>query len=175
MHKLQSFVSRMRLELGLEKQIPDFDNRYGNSNAKILFLLEAPGKMAVKSGLITLENNDQTARNFKGQIEKSGVRTSDLLLWNIVPWYLGNGVRIDPAGVSDVKIAFKYLDELLNILTSLKFIVLVGAAARLAHVHLSYTTEVPVLSCHHPSPKVVNKYPEKVDENIRILTRLAKS
>ncbi len=57
----------MRIETGLSEEIPDFDRRFGNENSEILFLLEGPGRKAVESGLISLENNDQTARNMKEQ------------------------------------------------------------------------------------------------------------
>ena len=62
----------------------------------------------------------------------------------------------------------KYLGDLVKMLKGLEFIVLVGGSARRAHIYLSHKTNVRILGCHHPSPKVVNKYPEMVEENIMV-------
>jgi hypothetical protein len=76
--------------------------------------------------------------------------------------------KIKAAGVSDVKKGLKYLGDLVRILKGLEYIVLVGGPARRAHVYLSHSADVRILGCHHPSPKVVNKYPEMVEENILV-------
>ena len=168
MKNLNQFVERIRKEMGLSDEVPNFDPRNGNESARILFLLEAPGKNAVKTGLISFENPDQTARNFREQLEIAGIDRSEIAIWNIVPWYLGDGKKIKPAGVSDVKESIEYLDDLIKILKKLEFIVLVGEKARGAFVYLSHKTAVRILGCHHPSPKVVNTSPEKVEENILV-------
>ena len=69
----------------------------------------------------------------------------------------------------------KYLDELINILKKLEFIVLVGGAARRAHTFLSHRVKIRILGCHHPSPKVVNNNPSMVDENILIFSMMKKA
>jgi hypothetical protein len=50
---LADIVNRIREEHGLINEVPDFDPSNGNENAKFLFLLEAPGAKAVKSGFIS--------------------------------------------------------------------------------------------------------------------------
>jgi len=51
---------------------------------------------------------------------------------------------------------------------NLQCIVLVGGAARLAHIHLSHNTTARILSCHHPSPKVQNTVAGATEENVAV-------
>jgi len=168
MKKLNQFVERIRKEMGPSYEVPNFDPYNGNESARILFVLEAPGAKAVKTGYISFDNPDQTARNFREQLKRAGIDRSEIAIWNIVPWYLGDEKKIRSAGVSDVKMGLKYLGDLVRILKGLEYIVLVGGPARRAHVYLSHKTDVRILGCHHPSPKVVNNYPEMVEENILV-------
>ncbi len=165
---LERFVEKIRQEQGLTNEVPGFDSDNGNEVAKYLFVLEAPGRMAVKSGRLSPENNDPTARKFKEQLLKARIDKSEIVLWNIVPWYLGENGKIRSAKTSDVNVCFEYLDNLIARLKELECIVLVGSAARKAHVHLSHKTNLRVLSCHHPSPKVMNTSDEKDKENVEV-------
>jgi uracil-DNA glycosylase len=47
-------------------------------------------------------------------------------------------------------------------------IILVGQAARQAHVFLSRITPVRIVACHHPSQRVLNSNKEAERENIEI-------
>lgn len=172
MQRLERFVGKIRQERKLTNEVPGFDPTNGNENAQYLFLLEAPGGKAVTSGFVSLDNEDQTARNFKAQLKKANINRSDIVIWNVVPWYLGNRSRIRAANSKDVEQGLKYLDDLLGKLKKLKCIVLVGGAARKAHIHLSYTTSVRILSCYHPSPKVINNVPAAMNENIKVFKAL---
>lgn len=174
MNKLNELVEKIRKEKGLAYEVPGFDPQNGNEDARILFVLEAPGAKAVKTGSISFENPDQTAKNFCEQLMRSGIDRSEICIWNIVPWYLGDGKKIRAADVNDVKMGLNYLGDLIAMLKKLEFIVLVGGPARRAHAYLSHKTSVRILGCHHPSPKVVNNYPEMREENILIF-RIMKS
>jgi uracil-DNA glycosylase len=175
---LTQFVAAIRTAEGLSIEVPDFDPRNGNENARFLFLLEAPGPMAVgRTGYVSFDNPDQTARNFKEQLQVAGIDRSEIAIWNIVPWYLGNASKsqIRAAKTRDVAQCLKYLDLLLMHLRKLECIVLVGSAARKAHVHLSSTTDVRILSCHHPSPRVKNFAPSTVEENIAVFRAMKRA
>jgi len=167
---LTSLVERIRCEQHLSREVPGFDPANGNERARFLFVLEAPGPQAVASGFISLNNNDQTAKNFRTQLTKAGISPSDIALWNVVPWYLGNTekTKIRGALASDVKQGLAYLSEVVFAIEALKCIVLVGGAARQAHVHLSHTTSARILSCHHPSPKVQNTVAGASEENVAV-------
>lgn len=58
-------VNRVRIENNLTREVPGFDPKNGNEQAKYLFLLEAPGPKAIQSGLISFDNEDPSARNFR--------------------------------------------------------------------------------------------------------------
>jgi len=167
--QLELIVEDIRRE-HLSRKIPSFHPQYGNESARFLFLLEAPGPMAVKSGFVQLDNDDQTAKNLNEQFNEAGLCSKDIALWNIVPWYLGNEgeTKIRGAKSSDVKEALPYLDNVVKAITNLECIVLVGSAARKAHIHLSHSTTARLLSCHHPSPKVQNTVSGAAEENIEV-------
>jgi uracil-DNA glycosylase len=175
MDNLRKFVNKIRKENGLTKEVPDFDPLNGNANARILFVLEAPGAKAVKTGYISFDNPDQSARNFRDQLHKAEIDRGEIAIWNIVPWYLGDGNRIKAACVSDVLKGLNYLYELIKILKKLEFIVLVGGAARRAHTFLSHKVNIRILGCHHPSPKVVNNNPSMAEENILVFKMMKKA
>lgn len=168
MNNLKKFVEKIKKASGLSEEVPRFDPQNGNEDARILFVLEALGAKAVKTGFISFDNPDQTARNFREQLITAEIDRSEIAIWNIIPWYLGDGKRIRSAGVSYIKIGLKYLGDLVQMLKRLEFIVLVGRAARRAHVYLSHKVDIRILGCHHPSPKVLYNYPEMVEENILV-------
>lgn len=168
---LADVVNRIRAEQGLTNEVPDFDPGNGNENAKFLFLLEAPGAKAVKSGFISLDNPDQTAANFRELLDEVGIDRSEIALWNIVPWYIGKKDRskIRPAKGSDVEQGCATIQDICKEIENLKAIILVGGAARKAHVHLSTFCDCHIYSIHHPSPKVFNNSPQSRIENLKIL------
>jgi uracil-DNA glycosylase len=162
-------VERIRAEQ-LGREVPGFDPLNGNERARFLFVLEAPGPKAVKTGVISFDNPDQTAKNFRTQLQQAGITRNEIALWNVVPWYLGNeaGTRIRGAKTSDVKLGLDYLATVVAAMPALQCIVLVGGAARQAHIHLSHQTTARILSCHHPSPKVQNTARGAAEENVSV-------
>jgi uracil-DNA glycosylase len=168
--RLSDFVGQIRDERKLGHEVPDFDPANGNEGARYLFVLEAPGPQAVKRGIVSFRNPDQTARNFRRQLEQAQIVDKDIAIWNIVPWYVGNQerTRIRAVQGEEVAIGTRYLKQLLDLLPELRCIVLVGGAARKAHVTLSAATAVRILSCHHPSPRVMNLLPAAEAENVEV-------
>ena len=167
---LSQIVERIRSEQQLTREVPDFDPQNGNETARFLFVLEAPGPKAVASGFVSLKNEDQTAKNFQAQLTAAGVSSTDIALWNVVPWYLGNAEhsKIRGARSLDVKQGLQYLTAVVTAIENLQCIVLVGSAARQAHIHLSHNTTAHILSCHHPSPKVQNAVLGATEENVSV-------
>lgn len=174
--KFNDITQRIREDLGLSSEVPEFDPENGNENAKFLFLLEAPGPKAIKTGLISLNNPDPSARNFKTQLNQAGINKKDLAIWNVVPWYIGNDNKtaIRPAKSDDIEISIKYLKLIIAAMKSLKCIVLVGGAARKTHIVLSAMTTARIFSCHHPSAKVMNTNPKAEKENLEVFRNLIK-
>lgn len=175
MTTLDDLIERIRRDRKLDKEIPGFDPKNGNEVAKYLLLLEAPGPKAIESRVVSFDNKDQTAANLKEQLTKAGIDRSDIVVWNIVPWYLGEDdmKKIRSAKSGDITQCLNYLGDLVRILKNIQCIVLMGSAARKAHVYLSYTTDVRILSCHHPSPRVKNFSPTSFDENVAVFKAMA--
>jgi len=163
-------VEFIKTEKGLGKDVPGFDLSNGNEKVKYLFLLEAPGPKAVDSGQISFENRDPSAKEFGKQLADAGISRSEIAIWNIVPWYIGNrdGTAIRAAEGEDVREGMKYLPLLLNAMPNLKCVVLVGGAARRAHMFLSRLTTARIVSCHHPSMRVINSNPKAPEENVEL-------
>jgi uracil-DNA glycosylase len=171
---LEQFVSKIRSDLGSPEAVPGFDPMNGNEQAKFLFLLEAPGPQALKTGKISFDNPDPSARNFKRQLEEAGVQRGEIAIWNIVPWYLGTPDRasIRAATGEDVRRGMAYLPQLLAALPRLEAIVLVGSAARKAHVFLSTITRARILACHHTSARAQQANARAATENVAVFRML---
>ncbi|MBI4279965.1 MAG: hypothetical protein HY660_16055 [Armatimonadetes bacterium] len=92
------------------------------------------------------------------------------MLWNIVPWYLGTGVRIRAAQAADVQEGLLYLSPLLRLLERLKMVMLVGKKAQSAHAAIAAMVEVPILHTYHPSNLFLNRRP---DNRTRLLYDLS--
>lgn len=163
-------VKKIRTEQALQDEVPAFDPANGNENAKFLFLLEAPGPQAVKTGRISFENPDPSARNFRRQLAEAGIGREEIAIWNVVPWYIGNASKtsIRAANRNDIKAGMKYLPLLVASMPNLRCIVLVGGAARQAHMFLSRVTTARIVSCHHPSARALNNNPQAEGENIEL-------
>lgn len=169
---LTDLVERIRSEQRLQDEVPGFDPKNGNELARYLFVLEAPGPQAIKTGSISFDNPDRTAANFRAQLQSAGIRRDEIAIWNVVPWYLGNQdrSRIRGALARDIELGLVYLDSVVQAISALRCIVLVGGAARQAHIRLSHTTPVRILTCHHPSPKVQNTMPGAWEENVAVFS-----
>jgi uracil-DNA glycosylase len=175
--RFTNLVRQIRAERGPDAQVPGFDPSNGNEHAKYLFLLEAPGPRAVQSGIISLDNPDPTAENFRVQLSRAGITRDEIAIWNIVPWYIGivagNGIRA--AAAADVQEGMKYLEPLIAAMSNLQCVVLVGGAARRAHMHLSRITTARIVTCHHPSARAHARNQQATNENIELFCHLKQS
>jgi uracil-DNA glycosylase len=161
MKQLSDFVKALREEIGGGAVIPDFDPWDGGVLADVLFLLEAPGAKAVRSGFISRNNPDETAKNFFELCKGAGIPRTRTVMWNVVPWYIGSESRIRPANKRDVLTGAESLSRLLDLLPRLHVVVLVGRKAEHAEkIVLAHRPMIRVMKCFHPSPLFVNRLPE---------------
>lgn len=167
---LTEFVDFLRVQKGSDFVIPYFDPYDGGNKAEILFLLEAAGPMAVTTGFISRSNPDETAKNFYLLNQEAGIERKKSIMWNIVPWYIGNGQKVRPANKQDISDGCESLSTLIQILSKLKVIVLVGKKAQSARRVIEeispnmFFVEVP-----HTSPMFVNRH---FENRVKILTAL---
>ena len=161
---LTAFVEALRSQVGSSASIPYFDPWDGGINAECLFLLEAPGGKAVKSGFISRNNDDQTAENFLKFSLEAGLLRERTVSWNIVPWYIGSQAKIRAAKNKDIEVGIPHLIHLLNLLPKLRAVVLLGRKAQEAENNLSrLRPDLKIFKLPHPSPLFVNNKPENKD------------
>lgn len=170
MEPLTAFVRQVRQERPSEDRIPDFDPDDGGMNAEVLFVLEAPGPKAIATGFVSRDNPDLTARNLKTYMAEAGISRRQSLIWNIVPWYLGDGKIICAASAVEIRAGSVFLERLLGLLPHLKVIVLVGRKAQAAFEKGRITTLLSVYHSAHPSPQWVHRHPDN-SEKIREVFR----
>jgi len=155
---LTDFVNKLRIEAGEGAAIPYFDPWDGGIEASVLFLLEAPGAKAKASGFISRNNPDETAKNMYHLCSEAGFQRRETILWNAVPWYIGDANRIRAANPRDLKAGLQPLPRLLTLLPKLSAIVLVGRKAERAASQLR-DEPLGIFTSPHPSPVFVNRAP----------------
>lgn len=158
---LNAWVRTLRTRLGSNAIIPWFDPQDGGCQARILWLLEAPGPKATRerggSGFISCNNNDGTAQNTWETRNKAGVSRNLTVHWNVIPYYIGTDTKIRAYNPNDIAAVGPYILELLGLLTNLKVVILGGEAARKVwRDNAPRQSNLFVIECPHPSPTNLN-------------------
>jgi uracil-DNA glycosylase len=157
---LTAFVRRLRSAYPTAA-IPNFDPWDGGIEAEALFLLEAPGRRARDSSFVSRNNPDETAKNLFEITRQVGIARHRTVLWNVIPWYIGDGKRIRAATKKDVEGAMPSLMELLELLPRVRAIVLVGRKAQLAAPSIrALRPDLQLFDSPHPSPMFCNRKKE---------------
>ena len=164
MRALSAFVEALG-EAYPGRDIPHADPADGGVGARALLLLEAPGPQSVATGFVSCDSPNGTARNLRALLREAAIEREALVLWNVVPWYVGDGRRIRPVTRADTAEASAALRAFVDLLPALERIVLVGRKAQaVAPLLRAYRPTLPVMSTWHPSPQVFNVSPEKKAE-----------
>ncbi len=188
---LNEWVDRLREQLGGGQVVPWFDPASGGVGSRSLFLLEAPGRMAMGneaglrrtgSGIISVDNDDQTAHNCWTLRKEAGLPYRESVHWNIVPWYLGSAARttaagrVTPAGRSEIQEAAPYLHEVVSLLPELRVVVPMGRKAQEAWAAYleHHRPNVRTLPTWHPSPRVFATRPTARREVLQTLSEVAR-
>ncbi len=158
---LNQLVADIRRDRDCGEAVPWFDPLDGGVKARVLFVLEAPGPRAVASGFVSRDNPDESAKNWLLALQAAGLPREETVLWNIVPWYVGDGTRIRAAGPRDISEGLPYLDRLIQLLPRLSVIGLVGGKAQSVEARVAdMRGDVKFARVPHPSPQFVNRRPE---------------
>lgn len=173
---LTLYVRRLRASRGRDESIPWFDPTDAGVDAPILVLLEAPGRRATAkqgSGFVSADNDDPTAANAWRLYQEAGIdRRSDLVVWNVIPWYIGTDYAVRGWTEADLDEAREALRGLICLLPRLRVVVLQGKAAHRAWGLLGI--DMPVIRTPHPSPQNLNTRPHAREEILNAL-RAAKA
>ena len=147
---LKRYVDSLR-KLCPASYTPYFDPNDAGINAKILFLLEKPGRMTDPSnggsGFISLDNDDDTARATKKFISDAKIDRSEIIMWNTIPSW--NGTRKITKSERDE--SGKLLKQLLIILKDVSVIILVGKVAQKI-IKIVDLSNYHIIMSLHPSP-----------------------
>ena len=159
MAPLKDFVKKLRKEMGFAVTIPDFDPMDGGVNAEILFLMAAPGIKAIESGFVSCDNPDQTAKNLFELIGEAGIQRSHIALWNVVPWYLGDGGKVRAPDVGDIHEGMTFFPELIDLFKNVRAIILLGKKAQISKEIIKIHSNLVIFECPLSSPLFINTNP----------------
>jgi hypothetical protein len=143
---LMDFVRRLRAQ-GLS--MPSVDPKDGGIFAKALFLQETPGPKAVGTQFVSQDNPDPTARNMKRTLCETGFLRSDVVLWNVVPYYVSTIDQNRNPTVAQIKNAIGYTQAFVDELKNLRVVVYCGRNAQRAEKYLRFPVGVHQLKTFH--------------------------
>jgi hypothetical protein len=119
-----------------ELKFPSVDPNDGGVNAKVLFLQHTPGRKAVRSGFVSRDNPDPTARNAGKALDYAGFARTDYLRWNVVPYYISTKDKDGKATGRQVREAAPYTQAFIDRLPKLRVVVFCGRKAQMAIKYL---------------------------------------
>ena len=145
---------------------PWFDPLDGGVTAHMLLLLQSPGAHADStrgSGFISSDNDDMSAERVWRTIRASEVDRSNIVIWNIVPWFIGSRKPL----AQDRQRGGSFLLRVLELLPELSRVVLMGGEAKAAWRQLEKTTPTmksySVTKSRHPRARLS---PKKIESSI---------
>lgn len=139
------------------RAVPWVDPDSGGVGSRILFLLESPGPASSTthgSGVISADNDDQTAARFWRLSAQAGLDRASFVSWNVVPWYVSATGRSANATVEDGREALPYLHQFIERLPALRVVVVMGGFAEscwLRYLRRADSRVLPLLTTAHPS------------------------
>lgn len=168
-------LSQFRGQLleGLPKSsfVPNFDPRDGGIEARVLLLLETPGRVPRATQFTSLDNPSMTSKNLLPMVMDAGLKRSEVLMWNLVPWDIGAETKIQSTKSSHHSIGTAALLRLLELLPRLRAIVFFGTKAQVALKSVQVVrTDLLLIRSPHPSPSNLNTRPESRHEILAALT-----
>lgn len=173
---LQALVDEIREERSTDS-VPYVDPDSGGVGARVLFILESPaGPAAWGSGMLSPDNDDETAANMWRLYEQTGLPRSAGLHWNAVPWYVGENGKEKNVSPGDVLEGGLWLDRLIDLLPQLRLVVTMGKPAEKAFMTYSAARDgqhAEWVACLHPSPRNKATRPERWPEIEAVFKRAA--
>ena len=141
--------------------MPGFDPAGPGARARLLIVLETPGRTMDGDAVVTLDAPTGTARNLSRWLGGAGIDRGDVLLWNAVPWVIhAPGARTRAPRRAEVRAGVAELPALLALLPALRAVILSGRAAGAARETVERARpDVPAFGMAHPSPVYVNTDP----------------
>jgi uracil-DNA glycosylase family 4 len=154
---LTDYVRRLVAERP-EREIPWVDPESGGVGAHVLLLARSPAPGAVGSngsGFISLDNDEAGAETLLMATEEAGMERAELVLWNVVPWALGN--RKPTA--QELEEARPFLRRFVSLLDRPRAVVLLGDVAERAwdRARIDIPARRAVFTAPSASPPGINR------------------
>ena len=160
---ITELVEQLRKERATDS-VPYVDPTLGGVRARVLFLLETPARAAaLKSQMLSPDNDDPTAENLWKFYEESGLPRARAVHWNAVPWFMGTVDKNKGASIEDLKEGLIWLGRFRELLPELRLVVTMGGIAQRAfalHLLQPESRLLPWLAVAHPSDRVLRTNPE---------------
>ncbi len=136
--------------------VPYVDPDSGGALARVLFVLESPARpAALGSGMLSADNDDETAKNVWRAYQDSGMPRTHGLPWNAVPWFVGNEERNATVTAVHVERGRRYLIQLLDRAPTIRVVLAMGKPAQKsvsgAAMELG-ARDIRIINTWHPSP-----------------------
>jgi uracil-DNA glycosylase len=165
---VNSFVDTIRQEIAAESStvdgaapevfVPYVDPDSGGIAARVLFVLESPARPAAHgSGMLSVDNDDGTAKNMWHAYAATGMPRTHGLHWNAVPWFVGTATKEASVTDAEVERGRQYLLRLADLAPSVRVVVALGRPAQRSIAAARERLEargVSVLEAPHPSPRL---------------------
>ncbi len=137
------------LETARGRPVPRFDPLDGGVAARLLVLMESPSRRGIEQGFASADNPTPTGRRMREEMAASGIRREDRVVWNVVPWYLGDAQKARNPTLAERREGAALLPSFLALLPSLKVVLTLGVAAREGWRSLDLV--LPHVAAPHPS------------------------
>lgn len=176
---LNQLVQQWRTDTHPPRFVPWFDPDSGGVGARVLVLLQSPAAATVQAGpgsLSSEDNPNASSRALRAARIEAGLRRTDYLRWNIIPWAApGPG----PPALADLDAAQPALHALLCLLPELTGIVTLGNHALTGMMRYFTLHPDPVITCvlaaPHPSPANGHRRAERHERTVRALQRAVRA
>ncbi|GLB64901.1 hypothetical protein NCCP2495_27810 [Dietzia sp. NCCP-2495] len=134
--------------------VPYVDPQLGGVEAEVLALLDNPSTKAeagTGSGLLSLENDDGSARRCAGIYNDFGLTPQQVVHWNVAPAPI-SGTKNGRSSAAERARGARWLSELRALLPNLKVVLLMGAMARDGWVRSGLSSAGLVIPADVPHP-----------------------
>jgi len=153
---VDDIASELSTELGTGVSVPYVDPDSGGVLARCLITLESPaGPAALGSGMLSPDNDDETAKNTWLAYRASAMPRTYGLHWNAVPWYVGTGTRNASVTHEQVRRGQRYLLRLLDLATEVRVVLALGRHAQrsiAASAEELVRRGITIIDAPHPGP-----------------------
>ncbi len=160
---LNDLADRIADSVGLPHgYVPYVDPDQGGIKARVLVLLDNPSTKAeagTGSGLLSLDNDDRTARNCREAYARHGVPWSQVVHWNVVPFPVA-GIKNGGSTGAERARAARWTRQFVDLCPNLEQVLLLGEAARDGWARAAVTRDLFVLpgKIPHCSPRGLNSH-----------------